>query len=879
MSDPGYMRSAPLGDYVEHAVDPGAKWLRPVVAFDFETHPFRPGCQFPRLVCASFVRRFARHKTSKTWGVYDDEHAIVYERARALPVLRDILSAWDHPWHRIAHGLRDGTFKRPLLVNQEIGFDLGVVCAELPELLRAVINAYRAGDVRCTSTREKGRRAALGTMQTDQLYRLDVLADRYLGLDITASKHGPDKWRARYNELEGMRAEDYPQAAYDYSQHDPEIALGVFEAQALACATDGWHDHDPWLDREGLVDCPVDLCAHAWPDEAWQVRAAFWLRLVGGWGMAVDPEHVFALRDRLAANVDEAYGELLDKSTLPSGARIATALDIQLEDGLRTFAAGKLRKRPSTWQDDRWSSYLRKKARAAFGLVSRKPNGDWKSNRYVVQARVAAATTRADWTEEYCSSRDELLDRCAHWRAEGVSMSKPSATFPDGQPNYGSGPLSETGDVLLEQLASVSKDVKELGTYIPHLVTAAELGVPVNPSFNVMVANGRTSAKKPPVQQPPRRPGIRESNIPRPGNVYVNSDLDGAELCTLAQICLDWFGASRLADDLNAGRDPHLGVGAEIIGISYEEAAAMKAAGDPAIKPARAGGKSGNFGAAGGLGEHTFAEFAHQTFGLDLVCDCKRGCSAKNEGLEREYQGSLLHKIGGVICASFVLAIWKEQRPIVSGPYFDTIAKWCEAGGRITLADGREIKVFEGQLPRSGRIRGGLKFTAGCNNYFSGPVADGAKRSGWWIMVESYLGDRTCDTCRGLGYLTDDDMRVRVAPGRTVSDVVPDLGYTLEQALRVGLPCTACDGSGDIGVDSELDGFRQVNFLHDEHMLEGPEERAPEAGERVAAIMIRELEAFTPGVRVGSTPWNMDRWRKSADEQRDADGRLTTCRG
>lgn len=871
-----YLRSAPMDGarYVEHGVDPRATWLRPVVSLDFETYPFAPGRQFPRLVCGSFLRRFLRHKEGRSWGVFDDGASLVLERERALPVLRDILKPWDRPWSQIAHAMRAGTFNRPLLINQTIGFDLGVVCKEIPELTRAVFQAYRAGDVRCTETREKGRRAALGTMKTDQQYSLAALLLRHRGIDIFASKKGPDIWRRRYHELEGVRAEDYPAEAYDYAAGDPEHALDVFEAQALACAEEGWIDVNPWLDVEGLVDCPVDLAAPVWPDEAWQTWAAFWLKLTGAWGLKVDAAHVYELKAKLEANVDEAYSLLLDLAELPAGPLVATASRLQLEDALR-FAGKDIRKQPSTWNDSRFLADLRTKCRRTFGIVCRKPSGEWKSNRYVVQARAAADVTGTEWPDEWCATREELNEKAPTWRDAGVPMSEPSETFPAGQPSYGAGELGETGDELLRELASVQKDVGELSKYMPFLIEAADSGYPVCSRLNVMVSNGRTSSSKPNGQNPPRRFGIREAFIPRPGMLFVNSDLDAAELCTLAQVCLDWFGVSELAEDLQAGRDAHLGVAAEILGISYEEALARKMAGDPEIKQARNCGKSGNFGAAGGLGEKTFHEFARDTYGVALSRE-----AWITPDSDVEYRGALVYKIDGVVCTSYVLDVWRRQRPIIAGPFFEQIAQWCEEGERYHTQDGDTIKIYRAELLRSGRIRGGLGYTSGCNNEFSGPVADASKRAGVWIALECYLGDRTCDQCHGLGFLRDRDLRILFHDKRVPSNKVPAIGYSLEQGLRFGAPCPDCDGTGDAGAPSELDGCRPVNFLHDEHMLEAPIAYAAEAGERLSQIMIRELEAFCPdlagGRGVGSTPWIMDRWHKAADEQRDAAGRLVT---
>ena len=114
------------------------------------------------------------------------------------------------------------------------------------------------------------------------------------------------------------------------------------------------------------------------------------------------------------------------------------------------------------------------------------------------------------------------------------------------------------------------------------------------------------------------------------------------------------------------------------------------------------------------------------------------------------------------------------------------------------------------------RRRGQVHYTAACNSFFQGLAADGAKRALFEVQ-------RHC------------------------------------QVLS----------------DSPLFGSHVVNFLHDEIMLEVPEQRGPEAALELANIMMREFNHFVPDVPVRASPQLMRCWSKNAKPIYDSNGRLT----
>lgn len=227
--------------------------------------------------------------------------------------------------------------------------------------------------------------------------------------------------------------------------------------------------------------------------------------------------------------------------------------------------------------------------------------------------------------------------------------------------------------------------------------------------YDECVASGRTSSMAPQgkrriedvgpdewigtnLQNLQRAGGFRECLVPSPGHVFVISDFKGAELVTLAQVQLDLFGRSALADMLRAGRDPHGEFG-------------RRAFGNLDFKRARQAAKAFNFGKPGGMGRRRFIDYAKNSYGVAITPEEEAACSA-------EYHRT-----------------FPEVRML-----FDYVTELEDYDGTITI-----------EQPRSGRIRGGLRFTDACNTHFQGLAADAAKDAMWelWKLDAAVNPDGT----------------------------------------------------------------------------------------------------------------------------------------
>ena len=248
-----------------------------------------------------------------------------------------------------------------------------------------------------------------------------------------------------------------------------------------------------------------------------------------------------------------------------------------------------------------------------------------------------------------------------------------------------------SNDPRLLTLQKFGHVIKIKNTYVPALKQG--MVFPIQSRFEPIVETGRTSSKEPNIQNPPRGDGVRECFIPREGCLFISCDFDKAELCSLAQVCLNFFGYSKLAEALNNGFDPHLAMGARIMGISYEEA--FKRRKDPEVKRARQFSKAANFGFPGGLGPDTFMSYA-KGYGVDLT-------RAEAQQLKLEW-----------------FRAWPEMEQ-----YFDTINGLLSGGNAI-------------RQHVTGRIRGGLRYTSCCNTFFQGLTADGSKAAIWEVTRRQF---------------------------------------------------------------------------------------------------------------------------------------------
>jgi len=377
-------------------------------------------------------------------------------------------------------------------------------------------------------------------------------------------------------------------------------------------------------------------------------------------------------------------------------------------------------------------------------------------------------------------SKPKIVKRMAaiqeHVKDSYEAMGLPVPVTEKGNIKTDSDTLKQSGNPVLLELNEALSGSSDLIKFMPTLLQGVD--VPINPYWNVLVDTGRTSCGKPTLQTMPRKPGCRECFKARPGYVFISCDWNMAELCSLAQICYDLIGFSKLGNLLNKDHNPHIALTAQLMGVTYKQAVKWKKAKHKKFTGQNKLVKAANFGFPGGLGSSNFITYA-------------KNYNPDNPIILTEQESKNIQNNW--------FSLYPEMRS-----YFNMISD-------ITSAHGSGVI----HQHKSGRIRGRVSFTQAANSLFQGLTADGAKRALWEVTKRCYIDE-----------------------------------------------------------DSSLYDCRPVILLHDEIIIEAPNERASDAGEELSNLMNESMAELIDKVPITSEPVIMKHWFKDAQTIRDNKGRL-----
>lgn len=700
------------------AQGPLAIWSGPVFHADTETFLIQPGLQAPPMVCLQFA--------------YDE----------AAP---DLVHVRDPACYRVLREALEG----PALWNfQNTAFDACVIMAQYPDLIRPMFDKYDRDEVTCTIVRQKLFDIARGRFKqrSKSGYALDRIA-AYHGLNLGLDKNDP--WRLRYGELISAPVDTWPREARDYALKDVYAQRLLFQAQ----------------------EAYAESRAIPLLDQFRQARAALWIRLMECRGFMVDPLRTEAYLHEIAETLAE------DRERLQG-----------------------------------------------LGWVRRDGSRDTKA------AMVHMAQLCID-TEEPIPLTDTGLERlCEALALPADTDPTPEQTWQwweavKGDPKAIAGvkldedSVIQFGDEDLEAYQRYSTSTTQMARG-QRLYLAARAGVPIQPTFGTLVDTGRMSCsqgdRKKPGQAPSAygfqtqnpakdkkvkrkcppgwlpgkevhtdpitgqtvaawvlRRGPRELFVAREGFDLCSTDYGSMELCGVAWVCLRTVGHSRLAEVLNAGRDPHTELGAVLAGISSDEAYARRR-GDRGSELQkefndryRQLAKIANFGFWGGMGAKKLRLQARKQYGVVMTLD----------------EAKALHK-------AFKQA-WPE---------FEAFCKWGKS--KLSGERGQERGDFTQFIV--GRRRGQLWFSALLNTTFQGLCADIKKAAVWRIAYEMYTG--VCYDARDMAsplagcFLVNDvhdepitelrseasavaALRIAAIQVQTASEMCPEIVWTCEPAL------------------------------------------------------------------------------------------------
>jgi hypothetical protein len=373
----------------------------------------------------------------------------------------------------------------------------------------------------------------------------------------------------------------------------------------------------------------------------------------------------------------------------------------------------------------------------------------------------------------------------------------------------------------------------------------------VHPSYNVMVRTGRTSCSEPNVQQVPKDGAFRQAFVASPGHHLLAVDYSFIELCTFAATALRRYGSSDMAAVIKAGVDPHAHTAAMMLGEPVEEFMTWK--GNEAVAEkkvvdgkevevtfkdkfdkARQMAKPVNFGVPGGLGVASLVAYAHSTYKVDFTFEVAR---ERREQLTKSIYKELdlyLTEDGPAIVARNLQAPPLEVRNELGDMHLSCIQKVL--AGEPKRANGRPY-----QRTFVSRVWSSL---TGLNK---NPDLKEALEN---RQPSAELAARVCHA--GVATLTG---RIR---GRV----------RYSQARNTPFQGLAADGAALALFELVKEGFRIVGFVHDEILVELPDEGGyvSEAKvRRVEVIMCRAMESVLVGdIPVGCEAALSARWNKKA---------------
>jgi len=308
---------------------------------------------------------------------------------------------------------------------------------------------------------------------------------------------------------------------------------------------------------------------------------------------------------------------------------------------------------------------------------------------------------------------------------------------------------------------------------------------------------GRTSSSHPNIQNTPRETGIREVFIPHDGYVFLDIDYSFIELVTLAEAVERQFKQkSVMQETINAGEDIHKKTASAMLGKPIEEV----------TKEDRQKAKAINFGKPGGMGAKNLMEYAAANYGVYMTIE-EAGISSR---------------------------AWEDTYPEMR--YFLYQAERPETEA---LADHLGLNfTYAGDLPRSEQlaITGGMIMKILANRYptsKSGKPYNAAHIAKTWYSLKEWIKDRPYKQAESkfITAIQNEEpsmelskwvlMKVSSNYVMTLTGRVRQTGFFTEKHNYI-FQALAADGAKIAMWELFRKGYRMVNFIHDEFLLEVP---------------------------------------------------------
>jgi DNA polymerase I len=495
--------------------------------FDTETFPIRPSLLAPKLVCMQWA----------------------YENEAPQINLREQLEGCQPAAGILVPMLEDPAI---LFVGHNQAFDLAVLAAEDEGLVQPIFRMLAEKRGRDTQIRETLKCIADGTLDFRRKqkgsFSLGGLTKRYCGVELDK---GEESWRLRYALLDGVPPEEWPEEARRYALDDVNYTRAVDRA------------------------IPED-----YPDEWFQVAAAFTLHLASCWGVVIDQPKLEWVEVALLTRIEDCERLLEEAGMFKDGSVIKAKVQAAVVAACDRLGKPVPRTEPTAKQIEKWKT-----------KGGEEPKGQIRTNAETIEDLVAGLKEKYPEEAEKSplpkfvelgGARKNYVTYIEPMKAAGVHamLSRPNVLVASGRTSWG------------------GSDLKEFNPWWPEGVKGKESRIGTN------------------LQNFPQEAGVRDCIVARPGYVFSSTDYSALELRTLAQ-CLLWIvGYSTLANGFKKDPDwdPHSYLAAKLLKITYEEALCRKKLGkdDPEFDYTRKIAKNLNFALPGGVGAKKFQWMAKQ---------------------------------------------------------------------------------------------------------------------------------------------------------------------------------------------------------------------------------------------------------------------------
>jgi len=363
-------------------------------------------------------------------------------------------------------------------------------------------------------------------------------------------------------------------------------------------------------------------------------------------------------------------------------------------------------------------------------------------------------------------------------------------------------------------------------------------GQRIHARFNSIVSTGRTSSFGPNIQNFPRDSRIRSIIAASSGYVFLDVDYSQIELCSLAQITYQKFGHSKMRDLLNSEVDLHTFFASVLTSHSVGDIG--KDSED------RRKAKACNFGFPGGLGIQSFIEYAKANY--DVLLSEEEAMSYREKWLDTfpevrnylEYDEQALLKSSGVL---------QDFEYSVGGTANEDAMAW----------------IFRG-------IISGNKMTRTSQRPYTEEEVEGAFAAlskADFYGKEEYINSILLK--RGSKNLWDTFIRsfntIVMQSGRIRSNV------TYCQLKNNPFQGLAADGAKEALYNLIKQKYRVVNFIHDEFLIEIPEDDDFKKIESdVTEILVSSMSKYCPDIKIKVDAKWMRRWSKGSSVEIDEHG-------